>query len=329
MSRVLPGLVLLAALVASAGAQTQRPSAVDAARFAGIDRVVEEAIAAHQTPGAVVLVGRGDEVVFEKAYGQRATVPSSEPMTLDTIFDLASLTKVVATTTAVMQLVEQGRLRLNDTVASFIPGFERYGKGTITVRHLLTHVSGLRPDVDLHSWEGYDAAIDLAREEVTTSPPGQRFVYSDINFFLLGDIVARISGLPLDQYVQRYIFQPLAMNDTGFKPAADKQTRTNRAVRHDGGMAVQYARSSAAPRHGARSDGKADGRGGRTRRPFQHRARFVPFRQDADSRWPTRRRAGAVGADGGSHDDGVHAAGHGQCARPWLGHRYDLLVESR
>jgi uncharacterized protein YbbC (DUF1343 family)/CubicO group peptidase (beta-lactamase class C family) len=262
MSRVLPGLVLLAALVASAGAQTQRPSAVDAARFAGIDRVVEEAIAAHQTPGAVVLVGRGDEVVFEKAYGQRATVPSSEPMTLDTIFDLASLTKVVATTTAVMQLVEQGRLRLNDTVASFIPGFERYGKGTITVRHLLTHVSGLRPDVDLHSWEGYDAAIDLAREEVTTSPPGQRFVYSDINFFLLGDIVARISGLPLDQYVQRYIFQPLAMNDTGFKPAADKQTRIAPTERCDTMAGWPCNTPAAAPLRGTVHDPTARRMGG-------------------------------------------------------------------
>ena len=96
-----------------------------------------------------MLVGRGDAVLFEKAYGQRAVVPAAEPMTLDTIFDLASLTKVVATTTAVMQLVEQGRIRLNDPVATFVPGFERYGKGAITIRHLLTHVSGLRPDVDL------------------------------------------------------------------------------------------------------------------------------------------------------------------------------------
>ena len=91
-------------------------------------------------------------------------------MTTDTIFDLASLTKVVATTTAVMRLVEQGRIRLNDPVARHVPGFERYGKGNITVRHLLTHVSGLRPDVDLADpWKGYDAAIELAREEVPTS----------------------------------------------------------------------------------------------------------------------------------------------------------------
>ncbi len=195
-------------------------------RFAGIDRLVEEAIAAKQTAGAVVLVGQGEAVLFEKAYGQRAIVPSPEPMTLDTIFDLASLTKVIATTTATMRLVEQGRVRLNDPVAGFIPGFERHGKGAITIRHLMTHVSGLRPDVDLADpWQGYDTAIELARAEVPTSAPGERFVYSDINYFLLGEVVARVSGVPLDRYVDREIFQPLGMTDTGFNPPAAKQAR--------------------------------------------------------------------------------------------------------
>src|SRR5688500_19497630 len=104
-------------------------------------------------------------------------------MTLDTVFDLASLTKVVATTTAVMTLIDGGRLRLNDPVAAHIPGFERYGKGGITIRHLLTHVSGLRPDVDLHPWSGYDDAIELAKDKVTTAAPGETFVYSDITVF--------------------------------------------------------------------------------------------------------------------------------------------------
>ncbi|MBA3270322.1 MAG: DUF1343 domain-containing protein [Acidobacteria bacterium] len=224
MTRIL--IVGLVAVLAGPGqAQQATPQAVDAPRFEGIDRLMTEAIAAGLTPGGVVLVGHGDEVVFEKAYGQRAVVPSAEPMTVDTIFDLASLTKVVATTTAVMQLVEQGRVRINDSVATHIPGFDRHGKGAITVRQLLTHVSGLRPDVDLHPWQGYDAAIELAREEVPTSAPGERFVYSDINFFLLGDIVARVAGVPLDRYVEREIFQPLAMTDTGFNPPASKLAR--------------------------------------------------------------------------------------------------------
>jgi uncharacterized protein YbbC (DUF1343 family)/CubicO group peptidase (beta-lactamase class C family) len=204
---------------------TEPPQAVDSSRFADIDRVVAEAMAAGQTPGAVILIGHGDDIVFEKAYGQRAVVPSPEPMTLDTIFDLASLTKVVATTTAVMQLVERGRLRLTDPVSSHVPGFERYGKSGITVRHLLTHVSGLRPDVDLHPWEGYETAIALAIDEVPTSAPGERFVYSDINFFLLGHIVARVSGTPLEQYVDREILAPLGMSDTGFRPPAEKRAR--------------------------------------------------------------------------------------------------------
>jgi uncharacterized protein YbbC (DUF1343 family)/CubicO group peptidase (beta-lactamase class C family) len=246
MLRRLPGLLLFVALAAGPLAQTAPRVGAHSARFAGIDRVVEDAMSAGQTPGAVVAVGRGDAIVFEKAYGQRATVPARELMTLDTVFDLASLTKVVATTTAVMQLVEQGRVRLNDTVATFIPGFERYGKGTITIRHLLTHVSGLRPDVDLHPWEGYDSAIDLAREEVPMSAPGERFVYSDINFFLLGDIVARVSGMPFDQYVQRYIFQPLGMTDTGFKPSADKRPRIAPTERCDM-MAAWPCNSPAAP----------------------------------------------------------------------------------
>ncbi len=221
--------IVLAALVAlvaiSVGAQERAPQPADRQGFAQIDRLLAEAMTDQRTPGAVVLVGRGDAVVFEKVYGRRAVVPAAEPMTLDTMFDLASLTKVVATTTAVMQLVEQGRVRLNDTVASHIPGFERYGKNGITIRHLLTHVSGLRPDVDLHPWQGYQTAIDLAMEEVPTSAPGVRFVYSDINFFLLGEVVARVAGMPLDQYTRRHIFEPLGMTDTGFNPPVAKHSR--------------------------------------------------------------------------------------------------------
>ena len=117
-------------------------------------------------------------------------------------------------------------MRLTDPVAAWVPGFERYGKRGITVRHLLTHVSGLRPDVDLGDpWKGYDAAIDLAVNEVPTAPPGERFVYSDINFFLLGDIVARASGEPLDRYVTGHVFQPLGMTDTGFHPPLERVGR--------------------------------------------------------------------------------------------------------
>ena len=192
----------------------------DLAKLDRIDAVVAEAIAAKQAPGAVVVVGRGDTVVMRRAYGQRAVAPAPEPMTLDTIFDLASLTKVVATTPAVMMLVEDGRIRLTDPVASFIPEFGKYGKDRVTVRDLLTHMSGLRPDVDVNfPWVGHDEAIRLATEEVLTQAPGRRFVYSDINYFLLAEIVARVSKQPFEEFVQQRLFRPLGMRETMFSTA--------------------------------------------------------------------------------------------------------------
>lgn len=219
--------------LAFAACATQRPAidvqprgAVDRSRLDAIEPLILNAIADKKLPGAVVLVGLGDHSVYHKAIGQRSVVPSAEPMTLDTIFDLASLTKVVATATSVMILLDEGKIGLNDRVAAFIPGFERYGKGTVTIRHLLTHASGLRPDVDLaESWSGSETAISLAVEEVPTSVPGTRFVYSDINFLLLGDIIRRVSGESLDQFAHRRIFAPLGMMDTAFMPGESWQSR--------------------------------------------------------------------------------------------------------
>jgi uncharacterized protein YbbC (DUF1343 family) len=209
--------------------QAQTPPAttgVDAARLALIDDVVTAAIAEKKLPGAVVVVGRGDLVVFRKAYGNRALQPSAEPMTLDTIFDVASLTKVVATTSAVMMLVEDGKIRLTDPVAQYIPSFAKYGKDRITVRHLMTHMSGLRPDVDLADpWVGYEAAINLASEEVLSAAPGRQVIYSDIGYFLLADIVAKVSGQPFDQFVATRLFKPLGMADTMFNPPATLRNR--------------------------------------------------------------------------------------------------------
>lgn len=212
------------------------PTGINIERLSEADRVIERAIADKQLPGAVLLVGRGQRIVYQKAYGQRALVPQPEAMTLDTVFDMASVTKVVATTTSVMVLVQEGKIRLNDRVAAFIPDFGRYGKGDITVRHLLTHVSGLRPDVDLGDpWVGYEKAIALAAEEVPTSAPGERFVYSDINFFLLGEIVARVSGMPFDRFARERVFMPLGMADTMFNPPESMQPRiapTQRCTRY-------------------------------------------------------------------------------------------------
>lgn len=216
----------LAALPAAAlviavqlGAQTPAPALESRAGFAPIAPLVEAAISRHELPGAVVLVGRGDAVLYRQAFGQRAVRPVPEAMTEDTIFDLASLTKVVATTTSVMKLVEEGRIRLTDPVTQFVPEFGRYGKAGITIRHLLTHTSGLRPDLELEiEFHGADEAIRRAIDEVPTAAPGERFVYSDINFFLLGDIVRRVSGERLDRYAKTQIFDPLGMNETSFLP---------------------------------------------------------------------------------------------------------------
>jgi uncharacterized protein YbbC (DUF1343 family)/CubicO group peptidase (beta-lactamase class C family) len=213
--------MLVVTQVSGATGQGTQVGGADTARLAQIDAVVAAAIADKRLPGAVVIVGRGDSIVFRKAYGNRAVAPTVESMTIDTIFDMASLTKVVATTSAVMMLVEEGKIRLSDPVAQFIPTFAKYGKGGVTVRHLLTHMSGLRPDVDLGDpWVGYDAAIALAGEEVLVTPPGRRFVYSDIGFFLLADIVSKVSGQPFDQFVKSRLFEPLGMKDTTFLPAA-------------------------------------------------------------------------------------------------------------
>ena len=184
-----------------------------------IDDLVEEAIQAGALPGAVVLVWHRGETVYHRAFGRRVVGPAEEPMTRDTIFDLASLTKVVATTTAVMMLVDEGRLRLRDPVDRHIPGFARYDKGGITIEHLMTHLSGLRPDLPLEEeFEGHDVAIARAMDERPVALPGERFVYSDINFFVLGEIVARVSGIPLDEFVAQRIFEPLKMTDTRFRP---------------------------------------------------------------------------------------------------------------
>ncbi len=222
-------VLLLTGVLATAHPAAQSPAGPPAATIAGfdlthlarLDALMAEAIAERDMPGAVVIVGRGDTIVWRKAYGDRALAPTREPMTLNTIFDVASLTKVLATAPAVMQLVEDGRVRLTDPVATFIPEFGKYGKSRITVLDLLTHMSGLRPDVDLGDpWTGYDTAIALATEEVPLAPPGRRFVYSDINYFVLAEIVARVSHVRFDVFAKERIFTPLGMGDTMFTPPA-------------------------------------------------------------------------------------------------------------
>ncbi|MGH9945478.1 MAG: serine hydrolase, partial [Pyrinomonadaceae bacterium] len=200
-----------------------QPAAVgmSAERLAQIDAVVAQAIERRETPGAVVLAGRRGRVVWRKAYGSRSVEPLREPLTADTIFDAASLTKVLATATSIMLLIERGLVRLNDPLAKYIPEIKGEGRERITIEHLLTHRSGYAPDFDLgEQWTGYEEAIKRLHTERLRHPAGARFIYSDIGYIALGEVVRRAGGKPLDQFAHEHIFAPLKMRDTGFRPAA-------------------------------------------------------------------------------------------------------------
>ena len=212
-------IILATSLIAWTVVDAKRSPATG--RLASVDAVIEQAIQDGNIPGAVLVVGHNGKVIYRKAYGNRALEPRREPMTLETIFDLASLTKVVATTTAVMKLVEQGKVRLNDPVAKYLPEFAQNGKEDISVRQLLTHYSGLAPDLDLKTaWDGKEKAYQMAFAETPEAPPGSRFSYSDVNFIVLGALVERVSGETLDEYCERRIFAPLKMMHTRFTPPA-------------------------------------------------------------------------------------------------------------
>jgi uncharacterized protein YbbC (DUF1343 family)/CubicO group peptidase (beta-lactamase class C family) len=198
-------------------------TALSAQTFSGaqaVDDAINQAIAAGRLPGAVLIAGHSGQAIYSKAYGHRALVPQQEAMTVDTIFDCASLTKVIATTASLMILFEQGKFRLNDRITDYIPEFQG-GKSDITIRNLFTHFSGLAPDVPLKSeWSGNETGLRLAYTDQPAGPAGVRFVYSDINFILLGELVHRLSGQPLNEYARQNIFLPLGMKETMFLPPA-------------------------------------------------------------------------------------------------------------
>ena len=200
-------------------------ASLNPAKFSEFDQAIAQIIADKQIPGAVLWLERQAQS-YHKAFGNRALAPSIEPMTEDTIFDLASLTKVVAGTPAIMLLVERGKVNLDDRVHKFIPDFFSNGKDAITVRQLLTHTSGLRPDISTRPpWSGQSTAIRMACDEKLLAPPGTVFRYSDINLFLVGEIVQRVSGKPLEQFCADEIYRPLKMDDTGFLPPKSKVNR--------------------------------------------------------------------------------------------------------
>jgi len=195
-------------------------------RLAHLDEIIEVEIAKKQLPGAVVIVGRKGKVVWRRAYGNRALEPAPEPMTVDTIFDLASLTKVVATATSMMILVERGLVRLGDPVSRYIPEFGESGKKNITVEQLLTHRSGLIADNDVKDYEqGPEEAMRNIWKLAPLAEAGSKFIYSDVNYIVLAELVKRVSGKAVDQFASENIFRPLGMKDTGYKPDASLTPR--------------------------------------------------------------------------------------------------------
>ena len=205
-----------------------------------MDRAVLSSIKGKRLPGGVLWLERQEEV-YRKAYGKRATVPASEAMTVDTIFDAASLTKVVATTPCILKLIEENKLTLEDKASRFLP--ELTGdpnKAAVTIRHLLTHTSGLLPGIRRgYDWQGHATGIALATSENSFGHAGCDYRYSDINFILLGEIVQRITMQPLSLYAQQSVFDPLGMTDTGFRPANEKLVRIAPTTRMEDGSVLR------------------------------------------------------------------------------------------
>jgi uncharacterized protein YbbC (DUF1343 family)/CubicO group peptidase (beta-lactamase class C family) len=215
-------------LVLAQPAIAQAPESVSlsSARLAQMDAVIAEEIANKKLPGAVVLVGRKGRVVWRKAYGARTLEPVREDLAPDKSVDLPRLTKVVESPTRNKFVVVRGKMRLSDPLSLHLPELKGDGRDRITIEQLLTHVSGYAPDFDLRErWTGYDEAIKRLVKEPLRNPPGSRFIYSDIGFIALGEVVARVSGMPLDQFAQKNIFGPLGMQNTGFRPSPALRAR--------------------------------------------------------------------------------------------------------
>jgi CubicO group peptidase (beta-lactamase class C family) len=237
-------LRLLVLFVATVGLQAQPLSwalpeevGMSSARLARLDEVIQRAVLEGETPGAVALVARKGKIVYRKAFGYKSLVPRKESVSIDTIFDVASMTKILATAPAVMLLVEEGKISLTDPVSAYLPGFARNGKGGVTVLQLLTHFSGLRPDLDLDEpWDGYETGIERALREQLVAPPGEEFIYSDINYLVLAEMVRQVSGQPLYEFAAQRIFGPLGMGHTYFFPPSELRNRIAPTEFRDGEM---------------------------------------------------------------------------------------------
>lgn len=210
------------------GLRNVSPASADMlqSRLEGVKEIVERGLRQKRMPGCVVCVGRRGSIVYHQAFGSKQLAPQTRPMTVDTVFDMASITKPVVTATCVMKLVEDGRLRLGDRISKHLPKFDAEGKGRITIRQLLTHQSGLIPDNALSDYlDGPEKAWERICALKLVGPIGESFRYSDVNFIVLGKLVERLSGKSLHDYSQEAVFQPLGMKETGFLPRKELQLR--------------------------------------------------------------------------------------------------------
>lgn len=206
-----------------------------AAKLAEIDSLVADEISKGTFPGCVIAIGRHGKLVLHRAYGHRQLKPHMAPMKADTVFDLASVTKPIATATSVMILVEHGKIDLFTPVAEYIPEFGQNGKGEITVFQLLTHQGGLIADNPLSDYlDGPHKAWERIFALKSTVEPGTKFVYSDVGFLVLAELVRRVSGEDVHVFSQRHVFEPLAMGDTTYRPTESQKQRAAVNEQRDG-----------------------------------------------------------------------------------------------
>lgn len=208
----------------------------DTNKVVEIEAALRQAVLEKKTPGGVFWMER-EKTSWCHVFGQKSIEPEMESATEDTLYDLASLTKVVATTPAIGLLLQRGQLELDAPVCRYIPEMSGAGREQVTLRHLLTHLSGLRPGLSRNpDWQGYETALRLACAEKPQHPPGTHFAYSDINFILLGEVVQRVSHRRLQDFVREEIYIPLQMTNTGYLPQSSLQARIAPTERREGSV---------------------------------------------------------------------------------------------
>ena len=219
------GVALLACLALAATVPAFAGDRFNSAKLSQMDEEIQRAITEHKLPGGVLWIEcQGSN--YHKAFGLRSVFPTAEAMTEDTIFDVASLTKVLATVPALMVLYERGKLKLEEPVVTYLPEFKGGGKEAITVRHLLTHTSGFARGLGQEpDWFDFKSAFKMVCAETPSEPPGAAFLYSDLNFIVLGEVLQRLAGMKLDEFCAREIFKPLKMVDTCFLPSVAVRLR--------------------------------------------------------------------------------------------------------